>query len=331
MAWVTPRNWTDGELVTAVIMNSAVRDNLNALRDYFIGAQDLGASWLVAGGRDIQMKSPSMAHGMTSLVPTDYFALMRLNGGLEVYGFSQSAAQPGLRLRATIGNAAPSVGAIEFYADKKNGTGAQALASTDILAQFSDAGTIGAVVYGDGGINIRTGGLNVGFTAVPTAARVSVGDTSNYWQLDSGVVYNVVDSTDYINYNRGSDVWGWVIGNVTQLTLSASAMVLTPGVFSIGTTPATTGAIRVNSSGSLVARNAANSGNITLIGLSVDIVAIGAGATDILWSKPLVALGGGAAPTLGTVGGSGPTTAAQNSWMRVLDSTAGAFWVPVWK
>lgn len=43
-----------------------------------------------------------------------------------------------------------------------------------------------------------------------------------------------------------------------------------------------------------------------------------------------VALGGGAAPTFGTIGGAGPATAAQNSWMRVDDAT-GARWVPCWR
>ncbi len=57
---------------------------------------------------------------------------------------------------------------------------------------------------------------------------------------------------------------------------------------------------------------------------------LSAGA-DIQWGKPLVALGGGLAPTLGTIGGTGPATAAQNSWMRGVDSTGAAFWVPVWK
>ncbi len=31
MAWTSPRTWTTGELVTAAIMNTHVRDNLNAL------------------------------------------------------------------------------------------------------------------------------------------------------------------------------------------------------------------------------------------------------------------------------------------------------------
>lgn len=36
MAWTTPRTWTDGELVTAAIMNPHVRDNFNALGEHLI-------------------------------------------------------------------------------------------------------------------------------------------------------------------------------------------------------------------------------------------------------------------------------------------------------
>jgi hypothetical protein len=52
---------------------------------------------------------------------------------------------------------------------------------------------------------------------------------------------------------------------------------------------------------------------------------------DVRFNKALVALGGGAAPTFGTIGGSGPATAAQNTWMRWLDSAGVAMWIPVWK
>lgn len=55
------------------------------------------------------------------------------------------------------------------------------------------------------------------------------------------------------------------------------------------------------------------------------------GSNDIQHMKALVALGGGAAPTVGTIGGSGPASAAQNSWMRFLDSAGNACWIPVWK
>jgi hypothetical protein len=45
----------------------------------------------------------------------------------------------------------------------------------------------------------------------------------------------------------------------------------------------------------------------------------------------LTKLGGGASARLGTVGGSGPSKASQNSWMLLKDSSGNSFWVPVWK
>jgi len=58
---------------------------------------------------------------------------------------------------------------------------------------------------------------------------------------------------------------------------------------------------------------------------------LGGNASDIQWGKALVALGGGAAATLGTIGGSGPAAAGQNTWMQLKDSAGVTFWVPAWK
>jgi hypothetical protein len=75
------------------------------------------------------------------------------------------------------------------------------------------------------------------------------------------------------------------------------------------------------------------------VGVGMDIDSKGGGqlrlnrnsGADIAWGRALVPLGGGVAPTFGTIGGTGPATAAQNSWMRVIDSAGVAFWVPAWK
>lgn len=77
-------------------------------------------------------------------------------------------------------------------------------------------------------------------------------------------------------------------------------------------------------------------GSDTNVGLTLTTKAAGnlvlqPNTGDIQWGKALVALGGGSAPTLGTIGGSGPAVAAQNSWARMIDSTGAACWVPVWK
>lgn len=42
-----------------------------------------------------------------------------------------------------------------------------------------------------------------------------------------------------------------------------------------------------------------------------------------------IALGGGVAPTLGTIGGSGPSVAAQNEWLRI-ETQNGIRFIPVW-
>lgn len=42
------------------------------------------------------------------------------------------------------------------------------------------------------------------------------------------------------------------------------------------------------------------------------------------------ALGGGSGATLGTIGGSGPATAAQNSWMEYVVNGV-TYWIPVWR
>lgn len=45
------------------------------------------------------------------------------------------------------------------------------------------------------------------------------------------------------------------------------------------------------------------------------------------------ALGGGAAATLGTIGGTGPGTAGQNSWLKIKTDTGSVntYWIPVWQ
>lgn len=135
----------------------------------------------------------------------------------------------------------------------------------------------------------------------------------------------------------------------------------------VGTNPATTGTIRLPYAGAINARNQTNAADVSVIGLDtisgeVNTIPIGGtginvtpgsnnsqdfGRSATTWrtgyfgtsvespvfktTTALVGLGGGAAPTVGTIGGTGPTVAAQNSWLRMIDSTGAVFWVPVWK
>jgi hypothetical protein len=62
--------------------------------------------------------------------------------------------------------------------------------------------------------------------------------------------------------------------------------------------------------------------------INLQLATTGTGNVDIRYAT--TALGGGAAPTFGTIGGSGPATAAQNSWLKVLINGTASF-LPVWR
>jgi len=58
---------------------------------------------------------------------------------------------------------------------------------------------------------------------------------------------------------------------------------------------------------------------------------IAPGKQDVVYGNQLVSLGAVGTVTLGSSGGSGPATLAQNCWMRWVDNSGSAFWVPVWR
>lgn len=127
-------------------------------------------------------------------------------------------------------------------------------------------------------------------------------------------------------------------GSGTAITNGTERMRLTNGgVLLIGTTVVATAdvgdvVIGPNNGGELRFVNAAGTGTVSALYVNAsNQVVIGIEAADIRWGRDLIALGGGATPTFGTIGGSGPATAAQNSWMKVIDSTGAAFYVPAWK
>jgi hypothetical protein len=100
-----------------------------------------------------------------------------------------------------------------------------------------------------------------------------------------------------------------------------------------GTNPATTGVVRLPNASSIFGRNAANSANVEALQVDANnrVRLAPNGADDIVWGRSAIALGGGAAATLGTIGGSGPGTAAQFEWLKVFDTSGNAIFIPVWR
>lgn len=83
------------------------------------------------------------------------------------------------------------------------------------------------------------------------------------------------------------------------------------------------------------ARSSGSGGSVALLSAGTDtdinitIAPKGAGVVNFSGGSS-VALGGGSAPTFGTIGGSGPATAAQNSWMKCLIAGTVSY-IPVWR
>lgn len=102
----------------------------------------------------------------------------------------------------------------------------------------------------------------------------------------------------------------------------------------VGVNPASAGALRLPNgvSSTLSARNAANSGNIDICAVdAANRVQLAPAGALLLWGTPHVALGAGAAPTFGTIGGSGPGTAAQFAWLKVIDDAGNTGFLPYWR
>jgi hypothetical protein len=146
-----------------------------------------------------------------------------------------------------------------------------------------------------GSATINKQGIRVGATTAAQVAAVGVK------QLANGQVG--------IFLQRATDAAP--TGNLLQVTDAANATVLAS----------------IDALGNITSKNI----TAPLLTNGSSVLAIGDAIGEIQIKKPLVSLGGGAAPTMGTIGGSGPASAAQNAWVRFLDSAGAVFWIPAWK
>jgi len=159
-------------------------------------------------------------------------------------------------------------------------------------------------------------------------------DGNNYITADETASGGAAAATIFRNYTAGGG------GTYTEY-----ARINKNGIDGIiGATTARAGTfttLNANGGGSLTG-TWSNLGTVTTIdinGGTVDGTTIGgaaaaAGTFTALAANTLdvnngIALGGGAAPTLGTIGGTGPTTAAQAQWLQV-NIGGTTHWIPVW-
>lgn len=108
----------------------------------------------------VYLGNGSIAHGMTTLVPTTTYGSFgpssTTNGGLVVNGYSASAGAGGLVLQGVIGNASPTAGvaAVQLRGSKKSGTTNGALGATDTLLTITNAGTVEFTMLANGNMTL---------------------------------------------------------------------------------------------------------------------------------------------------------------------------------
>ena len=291
MAWSTPRTWVASELVTAAHLNGHVRDNLNALKDYLLGAQDLGANFKIGNARWLIFKDPALAHGMTSILPTDEWAALTkfTSGGLGLFALS-GADQLALSLSAIVGSATPTAAAIDFSGAKKSGTTRQVFAAGETVMTFSNLSTLMASFLGNGDLCLE------------------------------GNVYFATG--DALQYDRGAETFDFIISaGASRLTVGSNGAQIPNGTIS-----ALPLAFQ-SSPGTGLYRPLSDA--LGLVAAGVEQIRLRSDG-DVQWMVAQTALGGGAAPTVGTIGGTGPGTAAQNSWLRIRNSTGTVMFIPCW-
>ena len=114
---------------------------------------------------------------------------------------------------------------------------------------------------------------------------------------------------------------GWTI-NAPSPTLGTGSLT-TAAALNVGGNP---GAATVNRVGLRIISNPSGGSGVNAALWVTAGLSQFDGRVDI--NNP-IALGGGATATLGTIGGSGPTTAAQAQWVEI-DVNGVAHWIPAW-
>jgi hypothetical protein len=229
----------------------------------------------------------------------------------HIIGFSTPRSTAGLLL-LDVWNGS-STAARKFSIDKDGHLAVKGniiVSTTDTLIapDTSDAADTKAVHIAGGGAATSTRGAYI-------SAYGNEGGGTGDLYLSAG---NVVGAE--INFLSGGSNSGYFTAN---------------GVLTLGTGGVDTGAARgdlvVKNTLGIRAVNAAANNTYALIGGNAsDQVVLAGGTTDIKWGKAEIALGGGSSATLGTVAGSGPSTATQNGWLKVINSDGQSRFIPTW-
>lgn len=226
-------------------------------------------------------------------------------------------------------------------------TNTNTFVGTDVF-ELSLAGAAGSRKVTGGNLRTQLFAGGTGFTATDPllVGNITMASASVVTFGARGTISVPADGNILLRDNAGTGFNALLLGGSTssfpriqrsstsilfQLADGSAGAPVTAASIALGTSPAQSGVVRIPSGQGIYSRNAGNSADIQLISLVTDEVVLAIDGGDIRWGRANVALGGGAAPTLGTIGGSGPAAAGQRNWLRFIESDGTASFIPVWR
>lgn len=204
----------------------------------------------------------------------------------------------------------------------------------------TSASAVNLGAYIDGGLDVVSGNIGLGILPVGNigiyfGSGLSLSGNVQQWGIDLSFTANSAATSNVAGIiSRPSTAPGaYTLGSYADFYAGTggkgSGMAIT-SAYGLFVDPITLG--NTNNYGIYV--SAPSSGSTLNIGAFIGGgIVISASPSPVAGTVSLTgvvnALGGGATPTFGTIGGSGPTSAAQQSWWRINDGTASR-WVPIW-
>jgi len=223
MAWTTPRTWVTGELVTAVILNTTVKDNQNFLYTSFDGSGDLVCQSVTAGsaasggniklGRDdgtylwLETVAPGTDRGIK--IDCQGTGTVTIIPALTVTGVATLSAKP---ICSTLTASLPvfSDGSLGLVSNAITGSGNVVMSTSPTIASPTLTGTIGAAAATfSGDVAVATSTLfvdasedRVGIGTATPGKTLEIADTIG---VDVPIV-QVVNLSSGVNYTQGIHV-----------------------------------------------------------------------------------------------------------------------------
>ena len=184
------------------------------------------------------------------------------------------------------------------------------------------------------GPNFGTTGLggnefNLGFDRFSFGQVGSVGNQVGVFVAPTRTTDIAGDWSDFLLTQAGSITVDDAIGTLAGWTINAPSIILGTGSLTdstallVGGNP---GVATGDRTGVRIISNPSGGGGVNAALYVTAGLSRFDGRVDI---NNGIALGGGAAATLGTIGGSGPTAAAQAQWVEI-DIGGTAHWIPAW-